>query len=182
MKTIGLTCCFVLLLCLSAQAEIEKIAQVCDTGICFYWWPKLPALEGWHQDQDQSLHYGINALAPNGFSFVHAKTVMYAKASYKPRMPETKSLEMFISDDKAEFVEADPGVIITPAGELATADGKKFRSFTFFPKTKGNWEQVSYGEEGDFYLTFVLSSRSKDDFSKTQAIYTVLIAHYKEHP
>jgi hypothetical protein len=167
---------------LPTRAEIEKNAVMCDSGICFYWWPKLPELKGWHQDKEMSLKYSANALAPEGHSFADAEAVMYATASYKPRMPETKSLDMFIADDKEQFLGSDPSLTVTPCEALTTADGQKLRSFTFFPKSGGNWEQVSYGEEGDFYLVFTLSSRSKEGFEKTQSAYRGLVAHYKAKP
>lgn len=179
MKTIAKICAFVLLISLTAQAEIEKTAVPCETGLCLYWWPKLPPLKGWHQDKDQSYHYGVNALAPDGSSFAKAETVIYAKASYKPRIPETKTLEMFIADDRKEFADSVPGITIKEVDALISGDGEKLRSFTFFPKQKGNWEQVAYGEEGEFYLVFTLSSHSKEAFDRTQSAYRELIAHYK---
>ena len=183
MKLTITICCFVLFLNMTtARAEIEKNAVQCDTGFCFYWWPKLPQLKGWHQDKDQSYHYGINALAPDGSSFANAEAIMYANAVYKQRVPETKSLKMFIADDRKHFLVSDPGVAITEVNEFVTGDGNKFRSFTFFPKSKGNWEEVTYGEEGEYYLTFVMSSRSKESFNKTQDEYRQLIGHYKQNP
>ncbi len=173
--------CFVLLLSLAVQAaEIEKRAQLCHTGICLYWWPKLPQIKGWHQDQDFSYRYGVDALAPNGFTFSNAVAVMYANAAYKPRDPGTKSLQMFIADDQNGFRSSDPGIEITEVRSLANGDGVKMPSFIFVPKAKGNWEQVTYGEEGDYYLTFVLSSRSQIGFRKARDAYRELISGYKE--
>jgi hypothetical protein len=180
MKMIAGVCCFTLLLTMAARAEIEKIAAPCgDTGICFYWWPKLPQLKGWHQDKDQSYHYRINALAPNGSTFANAAAVIYAEAIYKPRVPETKSLEAFIGGDRKHFLSSDPHIAITEVSESMAGDGQKFRSFTFVPQSKGNWEEVSYGEEAEYYLTFVLSSRSKDGFDKNLDAYRQLVAHYE---
>jgi hypothetical protein len=68
-----------------ACAAIEKNSVVCDTGICFYWWPTLPAINGWHQDKEQSFHENANVLAPDGSTSVDAETVIYANAVYKPR-------------------------------------------------------------------------------------------------
>jgi hypothetical protein len=182
MRTVAKIACvtvFALFLGITVQAEIEKVAVACDTGVCLYWWPKLPAVPGWHQDKQQSLNYGANALAPNGSSFVDAGAVMYAVAVDKPREPEAKSLAMFIAGDKSQFLSSDTKIIITEVGGLVNAGGNKLASFTFFPKSNGNWEQVSYGEEGDFYLTFVLGARSKKAFDKAQTVYHDLIAHYK---
>jgi hypothetical protein len=119
---------------------------------------------------------------PDGFTFSNAETVIYARAIYKPRSPETTSLEVLIKDDKDEFLKADPGIAIVETSPLKTADGKTLRSFTFFPKDKGNWEQVSYGEEGDFYLIFTISSRSHAGFLKSSITYAQYIAQYKEGP
>jgi hypothetical protein len=173
--------CFVLLLSLAVQAaEIEKRAQMCQTGICLSWWPKLPQIKGWHQDQDFSYRYGVDALAPDGFTFSNAVAVMYANAAYKPRDPRTKSLRTFIANDQQGFRSSDPGIQIAEIASLANGDGVKMRSYIFVPRGKGNWEQVTYGEEGDYYLTFVLSSRSKSGFQKARDAYRELISQYKK--
>ena len=38
--------------------------------------------------------------------------------------------------------------------------------------TNGRWDIVAYGEEGDYFLTFTLSSRTKEDFDKHLAAFT----------
>jgi hypothetical protein len=176
-------CCIIgllsVLFSMTARAEIEKTVAPCDTGTCLYWWPKLPQIKGWHQDKSQSFNSGISAWAPNGHSFVTADVVIYAIATYKPTVPETKSLVNFIAADTSRFIISDPTISITEVSELVTADGQKLRSFTFLPESKGSWEVVSYGEEGNYYLTFVLSARSKAGFEKAQAAYRELLTGYR---
>ena len=162
------------------NAEIEKTALVCDTGICMYWWPKLESPKGWHQDQDTSYQIEANAQIPDGFTFSNAETIMYAKALYKPRIPETKSVDALIADDKKEFLLEKPDMVIAESDAMTTADGKKLRSFTFFPKNAGDYEQVAYGEEGDFYLIFTISAKSKRGFDATERTFKELVSHYKE--
>jgi hypothetical protein len=166
----------------SASAEIEKRAVPCDATerICFYWWPKLPQAAGWHQDLDHSYMYSANALAPEGFTFANAETVIYAKALYKPRSPETKSLGQLVKDDKERFLKDVPGVKIAKAKAIKTADGKDLASFTFFPAGEGNWERVSYGEEGEFYLIFTVSSRTKNGLESALPAYEAMLRGYKE--
>lgn len=164
----------------SAQADIEKIAIPGEKGMSFYWWPKLPSVAGWHQDQDSSFRYSVNALAPDSGTFSNAETVMYAKASFKPRIPEIKSLEMLIASDKEDFLKNVPGVEIQEAKSLTTADGKQFKSFTYFPKGSGNWERVTYGEEGEFFLIFTISARSRAGYDANAQVYEKLIELYKE--
>lgn len=163
----------------SASARIKKTAIPCKTGMCLYWWPELTPVQGWHHDQGASLMYAISAEAPDGYTFSNAVAVIYAKATYKPRVPQTKSLEMLIENDKAEFLSRDPTVRITEMKRLRTGNGNVLRSYTFIPEKKGNWEEVSYGEEGDFYLLFVISSRTKKGLEKGLGAYKEFINHYK---
>ena len=166
----------------AAHAEMEKFFVPSEGAMCFYWWPKLPKIKGWHHERDFSFSYSVNALAPDGFTFANAETVMYVKALYKPRIPETKSLNMLIESDKKDFIASGQNTTISEVAPLTTADGKQLRSFTFSPKQQGNWEQVSYGEEGDYYLIFTVSSRTSTGFKKAVGIYRQLIGQYKEKP
>jgi hypothetical protein len=162
------------------HAAIEKIAIPGKTGISFYWWPKLASVDGWHQDQEHSFYYSANAFAPDGFTFKNAESVMYAKAIYKLRVPNLKSLDALIENDRRDFEKNVPGISVREVAALSTADGQKFRSFTFFPTSTGNWERVSYGEEGEFYLVFTVSSRSQSAFNVAVSAYEKFIASYKK--
>ena len=175
----------VLVVCLvsmgGALGEIEKLAYPSATGFCFVWWPKLPAVEGWHQEEDSSREYSSNCLAPDGSTFADAETVMYARAMYKPRTPEIHSVEELIKSDRQGFLDSNPETVISPAAMISTGDEQRFRSFTFFPKTTGNWERVSYGEEDDFFLIFTISSRSQNGYRKSLPAYQMLIERYRKH-
>ena len=171
------------LISLLCSAEIYKVAipdGSCGT-ICFYWWPVLPKVDGWEQDMPSSYHYGVNAQAPSGESFAAAESVIYAKALYKPRMPEIKSLEQLIKNDQREFKKHSK-LTITQVDSINTSDGKEFKSFRFFPKGSGNYERVSYGEEGEFYLVFTLSSRSEKGYKSSMPAYIQFISQYRENP
>jgi hypothetical protein len=165
---------------MQGHAEIEKTGVPSEQGLRLFWWPKLAPVEGWHQESEASYENGINANAPDGYTFADAEVVIYAKALYKPRIPNTKSLDMLIQEDKTEFLARDPEIIIAEVESLKTGDGQLLKSLTFFPKKKGNWEQVSYGEEGDFYLIFTVSSRTKEGFGRALSAYKQFIAKYKE--
>jgi hypothetical protein len=164
----------------TAFAEIEKFAIPGENGIVFHWWPKLPPVAGWSQDRDFSFRYSINALAPTGASFADSETVMYVKAVYKPRVPDVNSLAKLIENDKKDFVTNVPGVFVQEAKTLTTADGVNAPSLTYTPKRNGNWERVSYLEEGDFYLIFTISSRTETGFLTSIKAYEALISQYKE--
>ena len=165
-----------------ASAEIEMVAAPTDRGPVYHWWPKLVIPAGWHHDRNYSFYYSLNAIAPDGVSFEDAHTVMYAKVMYKPREPQIKSLEMFIDSDHKTIRAKAPGLEIKESAPLATADGKRLRSFTFFPATEGNWEHVAYGEEGDFYVIFTVSARSYEEYRAATSAFERLIGAYREKP
>ena len=169
-----------------ADAEIVKTAAL-DCGksqICFYWWPKLPTISGWHTDQAANMSQGgngINSLVPDGFTFANADAIMYANAIYKPRYearnPKSKSLKAVIEDDQATFSRL--GASIAEAAALATADGQTLISFTYFRPGDGTWERVSYGEEDDYYLLFALSAHSEAAYHRALPVYEDMIRRYR---
>ena len=165
-----------------AHAEIEKIAIPGEDGSSLYWWPKLNQIESWHHDRGASLQTSSNVLVPDGFSFANSEIVMYARALFKERIPEIHSIEELIESNKASFLGKIPDLEIEEVAPMVTGDGVELRSLTFAPTSQGNWERVSFGEEGDFYLVFVVSSRSEDGYEKSAEPYKRMIGEYKENP
>jgi hypothetical protein len=162
-----------------ASGEIEKFGNLCDAGICVYWWPKLPLVKGWHHDEAVSRKQGINALAPDGAGFQDAETVMYATAATRLNS-DARNLDEFIAADLGSFAENSSEAIVTEIEPLTTADGRKLRTFTFFPKKDGNWECVSFGEEGEYFLVFTVSSRTKQGYEQALPTFRALIGDYRE--
>ena len=176
--TIGLVC---LLAVAPAHAEIEMVAVPTERDPAYHWWPKITIPDGWHHERNASVEYSLNALAPDGFTFDDAPTVMYAKVVAKARELDVKSLQMFIKKD-LEAIRANPGVEIKEVTPLTTADGKRLRSFTFFPKKNGTWDRTAYGEEGTFYLIFTISSHSLGGYQAATKAYRAMVERYAEKP
>lgn len=162
----------------AASAEVEQSGELCGNTMCFYWWPKLPPLKGWHHEEGISKKQGINALAPDGSTFGDATTVMYAAALRKSG-GDMKSIDELIESDKKAFMEHAPDSVVTEIAPLTTGDGQKLRTLTFIPKDSGNWEHVSFGDEGEYFLVFTVSSRSKEELEKALPAYQSLISRYK---
>jgi hypothetical protein len=175
-----------LLFSLSARAEIEKVARIeppgagsCKGDLCFYWWPKLVAPKGWHQDKSANYQIGGNVFIPDDSTFSNSDSIVYGRAIYKPRRPELKSLEDLIAVDKKEFIKNVKGVKISTQPSLQTAAHQNLKVFKFAPKRNGNWELVAYGEEDKFYILFTLSSRTESAFKKTVSEFKTIIANYR---
>jgi hypothetical protein len=169
-----------LLISLPSAAEIEKTAIPAGKEVRFLWWPKVMPPSGWHFDQGSSQYFSFNAMAPDGNTFSKSENVIYAKANYKPRSPEIKSLAALIQSDIAGFVESEPGTVAKREGFLKDADGKRLQVVSFTPTRSGNWERVAYGEEGDFYLVFTVSSRTKKGLAASMPAFESMLAGYRE--
>lgn len=163
----------------TTHAEIEKLATPTDSGIVFQWRPKVQPPLGWHFDKISSQQFGLNALAPDGSTFSEAETVMYAKAEYKPRVPETESLAMLIETDISDFHHAYPGMALTEEAPMLSADRKQLKTITFAPSGGGNWEKVAYGEDDEFYLVFAVSSRTRDGFEHAMPAFKAMVESFR---
>jgi hypothetical protein len=178
-RRILIAACLLLPVC--AQAEIEKTALTSQGGTRLMWWPKLVPAEGWQRDVGASQANAINVLVPDGANFGNAETVIYGRAIYKPRDPGLKSLQALIERDQADFRKRSPDLEIREAeAAVAIADGTALRSFTYVPGAgaRGNWEAVAYGEDGDYYLIFVMSSRSQKGYEAALASFRNMVASY----
>jgi len=164
------------------SAEIYKLAIPSDRGFKLCWWPQLQVPDGWVHDEGASRSSCSNVLVPKGQSFAQAPAVMYGRALYKPRIPETRSLDQLISGDKREFQKDLPGIVILPLSALKNGDGRSLRCFSYSPPQsgKGSWEWTAYSEEGDFYLIFVLSANSEAALRTALPAFRRLIVTYKE--
>jgi hypothetical protein len=165
-----------------ASSEIYKLAVPGEKAMEFYWWPVLGQVPGWSHDEEASRANSANILVPKGSSFSSAPAVIYGKAMFKPRVPNTKSLGQLIADDRKAFEHDFPGVAISELAAVSDGDGKKLRYFSYTPSGAGSWELVAYGEEGEFYLIFTVSGNSKAALIHAKPVFESVIAAYREGP
>jgi hypothetical protein len=168
----------------NAYGEIEKLGTVSPEGIQYYWWPKLSHIEGWHHDRETSFNYFVNYYVPDGETPSTAKSVIFAKAIYKPQHPEIKSLEMFVNGDKAHFSSQwGHDFVIKESEPLKTADSQILKTLMFIPKKEGkgkSYKQVAYGEEGDFYIVFEVNAQTKKKFTEALDAFKKVVSAYKK--
>jgi hypothetical protein len=182
-RRIMLTAC--MLLPVWSAADIEKSAVIVQNGTHLMWWPKVGAPEGWHIEKGASQANAINILAPDGANFSNATTVIYAKAIYKPRDPGVKTLQALIDRDQAEFKQHKSQPEIRESTAMTIADGTPLSTWTYFPNgkgAKGNWEAVAYGEDGDYFVVFVMSSRTEQDYAANLPAFEKVVASYTREP
>ena len=165
-----------------AFGDIEKVGSPTEHGLQLRWWPRMMLADGWYHDADVSMVNGVNMIVPEGSTFADAESVIYARAIYKPRDPDVTSINILIARDKTGAAEHSPGVRISDASPVEIADGTKLQTLTFFPEHQGNWERIAYGEDGDFYLMFAVSSRTKEGFEAAELAYEEMIRSYTREP
>jgi hypothetical protein len=184
MKRMILSTILLLLFFANAYCEIEKIGTVSPNGIQYYWWPKLPHMVGWHHEREASFDNFVNYYVPDGETPSTTKSVIFAKAIYKPRHPEIKSLKMFIDGDKEHFTSQwGDDFVIKESEPISTADGQILKTLLFSPKKERegySYKQVAYGEEGDFYIVFEINAQTKQIFAQALVTFKKVVSAYKE--
>jgi hypothetical protein len=173
-----------LVLASTAFAEIEKFATPSGSGIAFQWWPKVNPPKGWHHDEGSSRHFAFNAMAPDGSTFSKAETVLYAQANYKPRSPDIKTLKAFVESDVARLKAEERDIIITREPDMQGKDGLVFKVVRFEPGKGGiaAWERIAYADDGEYFLTFAVSSHSRNGLESSSEAFKALIEGYTPGP
>ena len=172
----------VALACSLAHAEIEMVAEPNERNPVYHWWPKVQVPTGWVHAVADSYHLDVYGLAPRGVDFEKSDRVMYAKTLSKARETDVKTLAQFIARDHQKLRADAPQLVIKEVGSLATADGKRLRSFTLFPKYDGAYERVAYGEEGDFFVLFTLSAANRPAYEAALPAFAQLVKSYSGKP
>lgn len=172
----------------SAMADIERTATInCAQGaICFHIWPALPTMPGWHQDADASLHFEANILVRDGQNFNDSAIVLTGNISddtFEPSQPAAAQLDRFISNDAGRTRADNPDAVITEIEPLATADGRKLRTFRITKLKDGHSQLISYTVDGDadgkFFVMLMLDAADDAGFEASQPIYKAMVAAYK---
>lgn len=170
-------------LALPVHAAIEMVETPSSLGPVKQWWPKVTPPKGWRHDREHSTAYGINAMTPEGQTFGDAETVIYAKAIYRPREPQLRTVDMLMERDRRKAQAQDPPRKTGTAPEIRTADGKALKSLTYIPaRNEGNWERVAYAEEGDYFVLFAMSSRTKKGYDAARPAFEQMVRGYREKP
>ncbi len=134
-------------------------------------WPKLPAVFGWHQDQQASFQNTANALIADGDVYPDGNAVILAKGL--PRAG--KSLAQVMDADSA--AASDSGHAEKPDA-ITDKDGVSFILVAFTPAKSGKWEANAYAEEGRYYLVFTLSAKSKAEYDKAFPAFSEMVKNY----
>jgi hypothetical protein len=193
MKYLAMACAAALMLAVPARADIERKAMLtCENGqnmICWVIWPALPAMAGWHQDEDASHHFHANILVPDGQTFAKAPIALsgnvVAADHFKTDHPKPDIVDSFIDDDLDATRKDNPGVEIAETEPLTAADGLKIRVFAFHKLRDGHSQLLAYTFDGDkdgkFFVMLMLDALNEDGLKEGTPAFQKMIAAYKHY-
>ena len=84
--------------------------------------------------------------------------------------------------DRRELASESPDTSITILEPVKTSDGKVLTVLQYVIPIRKQWEIVAYGEEGEFYLLFPLSSRDEAAYRAALPAYYDMLHAYSERP
>jgi len=161
----------------TSNAELLRVQTPCDSRTCVYWLPKLPVLPGWHLHTTDEPQDAV-VLVPDGYTYGNAQYIIYARALQKALLMDRPSLHRFITQDAEDYKALYPGIKVTEAGLVQTAQHNSLRSLKLTPTKSGPWEQITYHEDGDHFVVVVLTSKTAAGYSKARTEYLELLRRY----
>ena len=143
------------------SAEVENIATPDAECNCIRFWhrPKIVAPTGWTIDDEAGNYHQIAALAPGNASFDDSQVVMYARAIRKS--DQHTNLRSFVQAAADTQRQANATNKIISRGSLKRGDKTEFLlvEVTPRPSPQANFDYIAYGEEGEFWIAYVISAR-----------------------
>lgn len=177
-----------------ARADIERKAIInCgeeQMKICFYIWPALPELLGWHRDEEASYKSRAAFMVPDNDSAANPSPIVFlanavAADDYKTDHPGRSALDGFIADDNDHTLKDVPGAAITEADPSVAADGVKLRTFILRGLKGGHSQIIAFTEDSDkvgkFFCVLILDSVSKEPVETQMPLFRQMVAKYKHY-
>jgi hypothetical protein len=163
------------------HAETEGFAYQCESGLCLWRRPIVDAPPGWIKDEESGARFRFNAFARKGESFTEADASLYALSVYRKNASPT--LAQHINAHRAKHLRENPGSKVSAGAVLQNADGKRLATHTFTPgPTDKEWQTAAFDEEGDYYLVFALSARTKQAHERALKDLANLVLGYSKSP
>ena len=162
------------------QAATQPVAGPCNDkgGMCIWREPLVSAPKGWERKQNASDRYRAVVFAPAGSNFGNAGAVIYAKAI--PRQGNAPTLAAFMTQDLATFRAQYSKLGVQTGLALTDGDGQRLSAVRLSPMaaSKAQWETTAYAQEGEYYLVFVLSARTKAAHDAAAPAFQQMLAGY----
>lgn len=180
--SVAITLC-ALALAPNAQAEVKKMMQVCDAGLCPVFLPELPVPSGWQVDDEASKANGLVVLVPNGSRFGNADAVIYARAFYNI---ERRTIESRVEESNQRWLGEVKDARVERLDDIAARQkNPPFQLYRYSnPSTKQqSAEIVAFGEDTDkegnpYGVQMVISAMSETQLDTHRTVFLDLIKAY----
>jgi hypothetical protein len=147
-------------------------------GIRTYQRPKLLPPSGWVENDAAGQEIRGVFFVMAGKNPSNSEVTIYALAVQKENPSQV--ISSFVEDDITNFKNNSDKGSVSKIDSLRTASGK-LPSYSFMYKNEGHWyiQTVAYGEEGKYFLSFVLTAKSKPAHDRTFPVFKQLLSTYE---
>ena len=167
----------------AAQADIKKMVQTCNAGLCPIFLPELPVPAGWRVDDEASKANGIVVLVPEGSSFGDAEAVIYARAFYNA---EKRTIESRVEESNRHWLDAVKDAKIERLADIAARQPDvPFQLYRYSnPSTEQQTaEIVAFGEDTDkdgnpYGVQMVITAMGEAQLDRHRAVFLDLLKAY----
>jgi hypothetical protein len=165
----------------SAQAEVQKILNLCGNQLCPSFRLVLTPPDGWVVDEKASKENHFQIMVPKGKNFRSAEPLMYVQVFY--HRDKQQSLADFAKASNERWLAINGSAKIVALAAVPRANGKDgFLRFGFEnpDKPQQAFEQGALGIDADrdgneFVLDVVMSGNSKAALARAEDVYIAFL-------
>jgi hypothetical protein len=158
-----------------AIAVVDTVPQTCGDNVCLWDKPRIDAPEGWSLDEATSKTTRVSVFVPQDRGFSGAPVVFYARASKR----QSGDLQAFIASDLDRMLSQQLTLSSKPLPDLRVANRAVWRLREVSSSAAdGTHETMAYVQDGDYFVTLVLSAKTAADHDRQKARFQKWLRSY----
>ncbi|CAN5361964.1 hypothetical protein BH09PSE6_BH09PSE6_23440 [soil metagenome] len=163
----------------TADAVVDTVPQPCGANVCLWDKPRIDPPRGWTLDETLSRTTRVSVFTPAQSGVSGAPVVFYARAAKREENTKSRDLATFAAADLDRMLATQLTLGATALPDFKV-DGARFLQRRVAASTAaGTHETLAYIEDGEYFVTFVLSARTAADHDRMRPVFERWLRSYK---
>jgi hypothetical protein len=167
-----------------ATAAVEGLAQSCpNQGICTWFRPVLPSVQGWAEDKAAGSANKLFILVPKGATFANASARIYGRAFLNE---EGQSVDDRVRVSRERWMAASPGATAERVADVSRSNGGgAFQVYRYRNPNRPQQpaEYTAFGEDRDeqgrrYGILIVLTATSEGSLKAHERAFQDVLRRY----
>ncbi|CAN5161307.1 hypothetical protein BH10PSE17_BH10PSE17_04280 [soil metagenome] len=162
-----------------AHAVVDTVPQPCGANVCLWDKPRIDPPKGWTLDEALSRSTRVSVFTPADRGLSGAPAVFYARAAKREENTKSRDVAAFAAADLDRMLSSQLTLSATSLGDLKVDNARFLRRRVATSTAEGTHETLAYVEDGEYFVTFVLSARSAVEHDRLRPVFERWLRSYK---